>query len=83
MERDSSEKLSEYKNSLDRVRANVMPDKWEGHGRIAIRESEAVPASVEETAIEKMNKLVNKKGKSPEKAANDLIRAVQKKRQEK
>lgn len=74
--------LRQHNKALDRGLKGVMPDTWEGHGRLTIRESDVIDSDMEPAAIEKMDNLVDKKGYTPEKAANALIRAVQKKRQE-
>jgi len=65
--------MRSYKNDLDNICASVMPDSWEGHARIAIRENEDVPESIEDSAIEKANSIAEKKGVTPERAANALI----------
>ena len=73
MEGNSTNSLRSYKNDLDNICEGVMPDSWEGHARLAIRESEDVPESIEDKAIAKANKIADKKGVSPERAANALI----------
>ena len=35
---ESQTTMQEYKAELDRICANVMPDKWAGHGRLKIEE---------------------------------------------
>jgi hypothetical protein len=54
--------------------ADVMPDHWSGHGALLIYESEDIPTQLEETAIEKMNALVESSDASPEAAAQLLIK---------
>jgi hypothetical protein len=76
----TEETLSDYKQKLDENLATVMPRSWDGHARLAIRQSDDVPASIREHAVEKAVTLAHTKDKTPEKAANDLIRAIQKKR---
>lgn len=76
MEADSTNRMRSYKNDLDKIAADVMPRSWEGHARIVIRESDDVPQSVEEKAIDKALALADKKSKSPKSAARGLIRAL-------
>lgn len=70
---DTTDVLRQHRIALDRDMAGVMPDSWEGHARIAIRESDEVPESIEEQAIEKALSLANEKDYAPEKVANKLI----------
>lgn len=72
--------MEQYKNNLDDSISGVMPDSWKGHARLCIRESEAVPDSIESKAIDKANKIADKKGVSPERAANALISKIAEKR---
>ena len=76
MEGNSTNTLRSYKNKLDNNLTGVMPDSWEGHARIAIRESDVVPAEKEESIIEKANKVANKKDVKPERAANAFIKKL-------
>jgi hypothetical protein len=73
MEGNSTNSLRSYKNDLDNICKSVMPDSWEGHARLAIRESEDVPESIEDKAIEKANRLADEKGVAPERVANKII----------
>lgn len=76
MEADSTNIVEEAALEMDEMLADVMPRSWEGHARIAIHNSDDVPASVEEKAIAKALKLADKNGKSPKSAARGLIRAL-------
>jgi len=73
MERGSTNAVRESAQKMDKSLAGVMPDYWEGHARIAIRESEHVPLSIEEDLIEKVNKLADEKGVTPERVAKKII----------
>ena len=66
---------------MDEMMAGVMPSSWEGHARIAIRNSEDVPASIEEKAIGKALNLSEKKGTTPKRAAKGLIKALEEKQE--
>jgi hypothetical protein len=70
---EGSDILRQHRIALDRGIKDVMPDSWEGHARLAIRQSEDVPESIEDKVIVKANKIAYKKGVSPERAANALI----------
>jgi hypothetical protein len=80
MKEDST--LRRYRTELDENLTDVMPDSWKGHARLTIRQSDKVPDEIKESAVEKAVELYQKKDKSPEKAANDLIKAIVKKNQE-
>jgi len=80
MEAETTQRMSEYKESLDRAMKGVMPDRWKGHGRLAIRQSDVIPPEVEDKAIVKMNKLADKKGVKPERVANKLIESISEKK---
>jgi hypothetical protein len=72
MEGDSTT-LREMKHEMDESIAVVMPDSWEGHARIAIRESDDIPTSIEQSAIKRAVELADKKNAQPERVANKLI----------
>lgn len=66
--------MRSHKTDLDTGIAGVMPQSWDGHGRLAIRESEHVPMSVEQKAIEKAVELSEKKDITTERAAEAIIK---------
>jgi|APHM01.1.fsa_nt_gi hypothetical protein len=74
MEGDSTtEKLTEYKNELDRGIHNVMPDTWKGHGRLFIRDADLSPEK-QEKAIAAMSRVMDKNPDYPaEKVASKVI----------
>jgi hypothetical protein len=76
MEGDSSSLVRSTALEMDKALSSVMPSSWEGHARIAIRNSDSVPESIEEKTIEKANNIADKKGVSPERAANSLIKHI-------
>jgi hypothetical protein len=79
MEGDSTtETLRDYKKNLDSICAGVMPDSWEGHGRLAVRESESLSGEKEAQAIQKLAEVSEKKPHlfekyGAEKVANKVI----------
>jgi len=72
MESDSTT-LREAKRQMDDGLTEVMPDSWKGHGRLAIRRSDAIPPSIEKKAIEKVEKLSDEKDVTSEAIAELLI----------
>lgn len=76
MEADSTNIVREAAADMDEMLADVMPCSWEGHARIAIYNSNDVPARIEEKAVAKAIKLADKNGESPKSAARGLIRAL-------
>jgi len=73
MESDSTT-LREAKQQMDNGLTEVMPGSWKGHGRLAIRRSDAIPLSIEKKAIEKVEKLSDEKDATPEEIAGLLIK---------
>ena len=71
--------LREAKTEMDEGLRRVMPDSWEGHGRLAIRASDAVPRSIEDRAIARMTDLSAEKDATPERIANLLIDKISEK----
>jgi len=82
MAEETTNPLRSYNLDLDNICAGVMPDSWEGHARIAIRESEHIPESIEEKAIGKALKLSDDKGTTPKREALQLIKALKQKQNE-
>lgn len=76
MDEDTTETLRQHNIELDQIIADVMPDDWEGHARIAIRESDEIPKSLEEKAILKAARLAEDKGVAPTRVATKLIDKV-------
>ena len=72
MEGDSTT-LRDAKNEMDKGLRTVMPDSWEGHGRLAIRGSDVVPRRMETKAIERVATLSDEKDATPERIAELLI----------
>lgn len=73
-----TETLRQHRIDLDKISAQVMPESWEGHARLLIRESDAIAPSVEQSAIRKVAKLAeDKSGITPEKVARALIQKVE------
>lgn len=66
--------LRQHRIELRQMASDVMPDHWTGHGEITIYESNEIPTEIEQSAIEKMNQLVEMKDVNPETAANLIIR---------
>ena len=62
---------------MDKQLARIMPDSWEGHARLLIRNSDIVTESVEEKAISKVTTIAEKKGVSPKRAAKMVINAIE------
>jgi len=58
---------------MDKGIAAVMPPSWEGHARISIKESENIPAKIEDKAIAKVRNLSEEKNASPQTVAKKLI----------
>ena len=83
MEEDSTNgfDMRQYKHEGDKMMEGVMPSSWEGHARIAIRDSDDVPESIEEKAIGKALNLSEKKGTTPKRAAKGLIKALAEKQE--
>lgn len=52
--------LRQHRVALDRTAKQVLPDSWEGHGRLAIRDSD-LPKELEPKAITVLNNLADKK----------------------
>jgi hypothetical protein len=71
MENDST--LREVKTDMDKGIRGVMPESWDGHGRMAIRRSDAIPRHIESKAIDKMSNLSAEKEATPERIAKLLI----------
>lgn len=68
--------LRQHKRDLDRGISDVMPDGSAPHARLAIRESDAVPESMEDEVIERALELAEEKDYTPEKVANSLIKHI-------
>jgi hypothetical protein len=64
--------------SIDRQIQSSMPDRWVGHGRIAIRESDTIDAAnAENKAIEILSKKMDEDGATDsESMARKIINAV-------
>ena len=69
----NSTTLRKAKREMDRGLTEVMPDSWEGHGRLAIRRSDAIPMSIEKKAIAKVENLSDEKDATPKEIAELLI----------
>jgi hypothetical protein len=79
MKGDTTNILRQHNKALDRGMAGVMPDHWEGHGRLLIRDDENdLSPEQEEKAIEHLENLARKKPQhfdkyGAEKVANRVI----------
>lgn len=70
--------LRQHRQKLDDVTADVMPDNWEGHARLAIHQSDDLSVSEKEKAIEAVENLAEKKPQhfdkfGAERVANKVI----------
>lgn len=74
---DSTNLVASAAVEMDRTLKGVMPDKWKGHGRLRIRESDLSPEQ-QERAVEALENLATKKPEhfdnfGAEKVANKVI----------
>jgi hypothetical protein len=77
---DTTFDMRSYKLELDELAAHggVMPDTWNGHARIIVRDSD-LPDTVADRAIRKSIQLADKKGVTPETAAKRMVKVLSEK----
>jgi hypothetical protein len=78
MEGDTTDLLRQHKKALDRGVKDVMPDKWVGHGRYHIRDSERLTDAQEQKALKVLESLNESKPEQfetygAERVANKVI----------
>lgn len=72
MEAETTDLLRQHNESLDNSMQNVMPDRWAGHGRLLVHDSDLSP-SEKDTAIDAINNLARKKPKQFKKHGSEKV----------
>jgi uncharacterized protein YdbL (DUF1318 family) len=77
---DTTFDMRSHKLDLDEnaAQGDVMPDTWNGHARIIVRDSD-LPDTVADRAIRKSIQLADKKGVTPETAAKRMVKVLSEK----
>ncbi len=82
MKEDSFD-VDDFAQKLDNGISDVMPESWQGHARLLIRETDRVPEQIENKTIAKSLAIADRKGVPPKKAAEHLARHIAQKRAQK
>jgi hypothetical protein len=77
---DTTFDMRSYKLEQDELAAHgdVMPDTWNGHARIIVRDSN-LPDKIADRAIRKSIQLADKKGVTPATAAKRMVKVLSEK----